>query len=69
MSMKIPKKKVLRCAECGEDQDLSYIVWEGRYLCAPCFGIAAGEYARKYPFMMAEDLGLDVVHVPEQDAV
>ena len=57
----------MRCAECGEDQDLSYIVWEGRKLCAPCFSKAVSDYAGSFPFLLAEELGLDFVQVPEQD--
>ena len=40
------KRVAVRCAECGEDEDLSYIVWEGRPLCVHCFADAVAQYAQ-----------------------
>lgn len=59
------KSKKVRCADCGEDQDLSYIAWEGRPLCTVCFAKAVGAYAVSYPFLLAAELRLDIVRVPE----
>ena len=67
MSRNTYRKAVCHCADCGETQDLSYIVWEDRPLCAPCFAKAVGEYASKYPFMLANELSLDILQAPEED--
>lgn len=66
MSIKKPKYRC-GCAICGDDQDLSYIVWEGRSLCAHCFPEEVKEYASKFPFMLANELSLDVIQVPEEE--
>jgi hypothetical protein len=57
--------KTYSCPVCGENQDLSYIEWEGRYLCSHCWAREVAEYAEKYPFMMAQEMGLSLLHVPE----
>ena len=62
----VKRRAVIRCAECGEDQDLSYIEWDRRVLCASCFGKAIGDYARKYPFLLAGELQLNMLHIPEE---
>lgn len=67
MSRRIYRRALCRCAECGEDQDLSYIVWEDCPLCTVCFAKAVEEYASRYPFMLADELGLDVRQAPEED--
>lgn len=64
MSRRRPR---LRCAKCGDDQDLSFILFDGELLCARCFPEEVKEYAGKYPFMLAEEMGLDVVHAPKED--
>ena len=53
------------CAGCGDDIDLTYIVWEGRKICTHCFAEAVAEYAEDFPFLLARELNLDLVHVPE----
>lgn len=60
------KRVAVRCAECGEDEDLSYIVWEGRPLCARCFADAVAQYAGEYPFLLAEEMALAVMTRPEE---
>lgn len=65
MSIK-KSKKTVRCADCGETEDLSYICWEDRPLCAPCFAKAVSEYAGSFPFLLANELSLDVIQVPEE---
>lgn len=59
------KRETIRCADCGEDQDLSYIAWEGRPLCAACFAKAVSDYAASYPFLFAAELGLDILQIPK----
>ena len=61
------KKVRPRCADCGDDQDLSYITWEGRTLCAPCFAKAGREYAESSPFLLASEMRLDIIRVPESE--
>ena len=61
----LSKRAAVRCAECGEDEDLSYIVWEGRPLCVHCFADAVAQYAAECPFLLAEEMALDVVTGPE----
>lgn len=61
------KQIQIRCSSCGDDQDLSYIVWEGRKLCAPCFARAVSDYAGSFPFLLADELSLDIVQVPEEN--
>lgn len=60
------KRVAVRCAECGEDEDLSYIVWEGRPLCVHCFADAEAQYAGEYPFLLAAEMALDVVTRSEE---
>lgn len=68
--MAITKKRtVVRCAECGEDEDLSYIVWEDRPLCVRCFADAVSQYATEYPFLLAAEMVLDVVNIPEEETL
>lgn len=67
MSRNTYRKAVCHCADCGESQDLSYIVWEDRPLCATCFANAVSEYASKYPYMLANELSLDILQAPEED--
>ena len=67
MSMSFSKKPRVCCADCGDSEDLSYISWEGRTLCAPCFAKAVREYASGYPFMLANELSLDIIQVTEED--
>lgn len=67
MSRSSCRRSLFRCEECGEDQDLSYIVWEGCPLCATCFARNVADYASKYPFMLADELNLVVRQAPEED--
>lgn len=67
MSRNTYQRAVCSCKDCGENQDLSYIVWEDRPLCAPCFAKAVAEYASQYPFMLANELGLDIRQAPEEE--
>lgn len=57
----------LRCAKCGDDQDLSFIRFDEEILCAHCFPEKLEEYASKYPFMLAEEMGLEVLQAPKED--
>ena len=53
------------CAVCGDAIDLSYIHWDGEALCTQCFAEAVADYAQDHPFLLAHDLGLHIIHVPE----
>lgn len=55
-------KKSYVCPDCGNDEDLSYIEWEGRFICASCWAKEVADYAEKYPFMLAQEMGLAIVH-------
>lgn len=59
-------KKTHACPDCGENEDLSYIEWEGQFLCPSCWAKNVAEYAESYPFMLAQELNLSVLHVPDQ---
>jgi len=53
------------CEACGDYEDLSYIRWENRTLCTSCFAEAVKDYAVEFPFLLAEEMNLDVLRVPE----
>ena len=64
--MRRPRPR-MHCVKCGDDQDLSFIKFDGEILCARCFPEELKEYASKYPFMLAEEMGLDVLQAPEEE--
>ena len=50
---------------CGNDADLSYIEWEGEFICADCFTEEVKKYAEQFPFMLAQEMSLSILHVPD----
>ena len=56
--------KKYRCPECGEDEDISYPYWEGRALCSRCWAREVSNYAEQFPFMLAQEMGLEILSVP-----